>query len=61
MIFATPAPSVAAHKVPAKTSTPPTNSVHREEGTHTEGVSETTSIPTETLTPLKRVISPTAV
>ena len=49
------------HEVPTKTPTPPTESVPREEGTHTEGVSETTPIPTEALNPLERVISPATV
>ena len=59
--FATPAPSAAAHGVPAETPTPPTEPVPREEGTHTEGVSKTIPISTETLTPSKGVISPVAV
>ena len=33
----------------------------REEGTHTEGVSETTPIPAETLNPPERVISPATI
>ena len=59
--FTTPAPSAAAHGVPIEAPTPPTESVPKEEGTHTEGVSETTHISAETLTPPKGVISPAAV
>ena len=61
VVFATPAPSAVAHEVPVKTPTPPTESIPREEGTHTEGFSEITPIPAETLTPPERVISPTVV
>ena len=59
--FATPTPSTAAHKVPAKTPTPSIEPVPREEGTHTEGVGETTHFFAETPTPPERAISPTAV
>ena len=59
--FATPIPSTAAHKVPAEAPTPSTESVPREEGTHTEGVGETTPLSAETPTPLERAISPAAI
>ena len=61
VVFETPAPFAATHEVPTKAPTPPIEPVPREEGTHTEGVSETTHILAETLTPPKRVISPVAV
>jgi len=51
IVFATPAPSVAAHRVPAKTPTFPTELVPIDEGTYTRKVSEATPIPAETLTP----------
>ena len=60
MAFATPPPSAAAHGAPTETPTPSTESIPREEGTHTERVSETTPISTETLTPPEGVI-PSAV
>ena len=60
VVFATPAPPIAAHKAPAKTPTPSAESVPKE-GTHIEGVDETTSLSAETPTPLERAISPTAV
>ena len=59
--FATPIPSTAAHKVPAEAPTPSTESVPREEGTHIEGVGETTPLPIETPAPPERVISPTVI
>ena len=59
--FATPTPSTAAHKVPAKAPTPSVELVPREEGTHTEGVGETTPLSAETPAPPKRAISPAAV
>ena len=59
--FATPAPSIAAHKVPAKTPTLSTELVPREKGTHIEGIGETTLLSTERPAPPKRAISPTAV
>ena len=59
--FATPTPSAAAHGVPTEVSTPPTEPVPKEEGTHTEGVNETTPISAKTLTPPEGVISPAAV
>ena len=46
--FATLAPSATAHGVPAEAPIPPSESVPREEGTHTERVSETTPIPART-------------
>ena len=59
--FATPTPSSAAHKIPAKALTPPTEPVPREKGTHTEGVGETTPLSAETPAPPKRAISPAAI
>ena len=59
--FATPAPSIAAHEVPAKAPTFPTEPVPKEEGTHTKGLSKTTPISAEKPAPLERVISPTTV
>ena len=59
--FATPAPSIVAYEVPAKAPTFPTEPVPKEEGTHTKGLSKTTPISAETLTPPKRVISPAAI
>ena len=59
--FATPTPSTAAHKVPAKAPTPSVELVPREEGIHTEGVGETTPLSAETPAPPKRAISPAAV
>ena len=61
VVFATPAPSTAAHKAPAKTPTPSAELVPREEGTHIEGVGETTHLPAETPAPPERAISPTTV
>ena len=61
VIFTAPAPSIAAHKAPTKAPTPSAEPVPREEGTHTEGVGETTPLPTETPTPPERAISPTTV
>ena len=46
--FATLAPSAAAHGVPAEAPIPPSKPIPREEGTHTERVSETTPIPAKT-------------
>ena len=57
-VFATPALSTAAHKAPTKAPTPSAESVPKEEGTHTEGVGETTPLPTETPAPPERAISP---
>ena len=59
--FATPTPSTAALKVPAKTLTPSVEPVPREEGTHTEWVGETTPLSTEIPAPPERTISPTTV
>ena len=59
--FATPTPSTAAPKVPAKAPTPSAEPVLRKEGTHTEGVGETTPLSVETPAHLERTISPTAV
>ena len=60
VVFATPAPSAATHKDPAKTPTPSAEPAPRE-GTHIEGVGETTHLSAKTPTPLERVVSPTAV
>ena len=49
-VLATPAPSTAAHKTPAKTPTPSAEPVPRE-GTHVEGVGETTPLLAERPTP----------
>ena len=54
--FATLAPSVAAHGVPAETPTPPSESVPREESTHSERVSETTPNSAKTPTSQEGVI-----
>ena len=59
--FATPTPSTATHKVPAKAPTPSAELVPREEVTHTEGVGETTPLSIETPTPSERAVSPVAV
>ena len=48
---ATPAPPIAAQEVPAEAPIPSTELVPIGEGTYMEGISETTPIPTETLTP----------
>ena len=58
VVLTTPAPPVA-HKAPAKTPTPSAEPVPRE-GTHVEGVSETTPLPAERFTPSKGAI-PSAV
>ena len=55
-VLATPAP-LAAHKAPAKTPTPFAEPVPRE-GTHVEGVGETTPLPAERLTPSEGAIPP---
>ena len=59
--FATPTPSIATPKVPAKAPTPSAEPVPREEGTHTKGVGKTTPFSAETPTPPERTISPTAI
>ena len=59
-VLATPAPSTAAHKTPAKTPTPSAEPVPRE-GTHVEGVGETTPLPAERPTPSEGAIPPAAV
>ena len=59
-VLATPAPSTAAHKTPTKTLTPSAEPVPRE-GTHVEGVGETTPLPAERPTPSKGAIPPAAV
>ena len=46
--FATPAPSAFAHGVPVEAPIPHSDPVPREEGAHTERVSETTPIPAKT-------------
>ena len=58
-VLATPAPP-AAHKAPAKTPTPSAEPVPRE-GTHVEGVGETTPLPGERFTPSEGVIPPAVV
>ena len=57
-VLATPAPP-AAHKALAKTLTPSAEPVPRE-GTHVEGVGETTPLPAERFTPSEGAI-PSAV
>ncbi|XP_030957107.1 uncharacterized protein KIAA0754-like [Quercus lobata] len=59
-VLATPAPSTATHKTPAKTPTPFVESVPRE-GTHVEGVGETTPLPAERPTLSEGAIPPAAV
>jgi len=61
VVFATPAPSTAAHKGSAKAPTPSAESIPREEGIHTEGVGETTPLPAVTPIPLERAISLVAI
>ena len=58
-VLMTPAPP-AAHKAPAKTPTPFAEPVPRE-GTHVEGVGETTPLLAERLSPSKGAIPPTVV
>ena len=58
-VLATPAPP-AAYKTPAKTLTPSAEPVPRE-GTHVEGVGETTPSPAERPTPSERAIPPAVV
>ena len=58
-VLATPAPP-AAHKAPAKTPTPSAEPVPRE-GTHVEGVGETTPLPAEKFTPSEGAIPPAVV
>ena len=58
VVFATLAPSTAAHKALAKAPTPSAEPVPREEGTHTKGAGETTPLPAETPAPPERAISP---
>ena len=53
-VLATPAP-LTAHKTPAKTPTPSAEPVPRE-GTHVEGVGETTPLPAERFAPSEGVI-----
>ena len=59
-VLATLAPSTAAHKAPAKTPTTSAEPIPRE-GTHVEGVGETTPLPAERPTPSEGVIPPAAV
>ena len=59
-VLATLAPSIAAHKAPAKTPTPSVEPVPRE-GTHVEGVSETAPLPAERPTPSEGAIPPAVV
>ena len=58
-ILATSAPFVA-HKAPTKTPTPSAEPVPRE-GTHVEGVGETTPLPAARFTPSEGAIPPTVV
>ena len=58
--FATPTTPAAAHGVPAEAPIPPSKLVPKEEGTHTERVSETTPIPARTPISLEGVIPATA-
>ena len=58
-ILATSAPLVA-HKAPTKTPTPSAEPVPRE-GTHVEGVGETTPLPAARFTPSEGAIPPTVV
>ena len=58
-VLATPAPP-ATHKAPTKTLTPSAEPVPKE-GTHVEGVSETTPLPAERLTPSGGAIPPAVV
>ena len=58
-VLATPAPSIAAHKTLAKTPTSFAEAVPRE-GTHVEGVGETTPLPAERSTPSEGAIPPAA-
>ena len=60
VVLAMPAPSIATHKTPTKTPTPSIESVPRE-GTHVEGVGETTPLPVERPTPSEGAIPPAAV
>ena len=57
-VLAMPAPT--AHKTPAKTPIPSAEPVPRE-GTHVEGVGETTPLPAERPTPSEGAIPPAAV
>ena len=56
VVFATPAPSVAAHRIPAKAPIPSSELVPRKESTYIEKVSETTPISAKTPTPQEEVI-----
>ena len=56
VVFATPAPSVAAHRIPAKAPIPSSELVPRKESTYIEKVSETTPIFAKTPTPQEEVI-----
>ena len=59
-VLATPTPSTAAYKTPAKTPTLSAEPVPRE-GTHVEGVGETTHLPAERPTPSEGAIPPAIV
>ena len=59
-VLATPTPSTAAHKTPSKTLIPFAEPVPRE-GTHVEGVGETTTLPGKRPTPSEGAIPSTAV
>ena len=56
VVFATPAPSVAAHRIPAKAPIPSSELVPRKESTYIEKVSETTPISAKTPAPQEGVI-----
>ena len=58
-VLSTPAP-LATHKAPAKTPTPSAESVPRE-GTHVEGVGETTPLPAKRFAPSEGAIPSTVV
>ena len=61
VVFATPASSTAAPKVPTKATTLPIEPVPIDKGTHTGKVSEATLVPANTLTSRKVAIPPTTV
>ena len=61
VVFATPAPSAAAPRVPAKAPTLPTKPVPIDKGTHTRKVSEATPVPAETHSPQEVATPPTTI
>ena len=61
VVFATPAPSVAAPGVLVEALTLPTKSVPIDEGTHIGKVSEATPVLVETLSPQEVTTPPTTV